>query len=130
MTVSSVCSWKHQFTSDKDDGQQRTNIWNLLSMWQRQPFGKVTALVLTADCMLFKMDKQDTKEGDCQTFTRQGGRILQNSWFTKCMSHILGLLAKDGCPNIREKPCLTAQTARCLCHFKFQIQNHCCPSAF
>ena len=45
--------------------------------------GKDTALAATADSVLSKLDKQGTKESDCQTLPRQGRIVLQNSCFTK-----------------------------------------------
>ncbi|KAL6041570.1 hypothetical protein STEG23_030245 [Scotinomys teguina] len=38
--------------------------------------GKETPLALTADSMLSKLNKQDTKEGNCQTVPRQGRLFL------------------------------------------------------
>ena len=44
--------------------------------------GQETALSLTADTMLSKLDKQDTKESNCWTLPRQGMIILQKFCFT------------------------------------------------
>ena len=39
--------------------------------------GQETALVSAAESMLCKLDKEDTKEGNCQTLPRQGRTVLQ-----------------------------------------------------
>lgn len=41
--------------------------------------GQETAVASAADNMLSKLDMQDTKESGCQTLSRQGEQVLQNS---------------------------------------------------
>ena len=48
-----------------------------LSTW------KETVPASTADSMLSKLDKQDTKESNCQTLKKQGCIVLQNFCFTE-----------------------------------------------
>ena len=79
--------------------------------------GQELALASAADSMLSKLDKQATKEGDCQTFPRQSRPVLQNSSFTESLTDILGLQAKDRCPNAAEESWVTVQAANCLYNF-------------
>lgn len=42
-----------------------------------------TAIALTVDSKLYKLDIQDTNEGDYQTLPIQGMRVFQNACFTE-----------------------------------------------
>lgn len=67
----------------EDDRHWRTSIWRLLSFVVKLATGQETTLVSTADNMLSKLDRQDTKEDNCQTLPRQGRTVLQNSCSTE-----------------------------------------------
>ena len=85
-------------------------------MWQELASGQETVLVLTVDSMLSELDKQDMKESNCQTFARQGETVLQKSYFTCSLSHILSRQVEGGCPNAAEELSVTVQAVRCPCH--------------
>ena len=64
--------------------------------------------------MLSKLDKQDTKEGNCWILPRQ---VLQTSWSQSSLSNTLVPQAEERCPSVREEPGVTVRTGRCLCYF-------------
>lgn len=49
--------------------------------------------------LINRLDNQDAKERDCQTFPRQSSIVL----LRKNLSDTLGPMAKDRCPNIIEE---------------------------
>ena len=65
MTMRHICSWKHQFTSEKimSIGETPYEICfhcDKISHWAKKLF-----LPLTTDNVLCRLDMQDTQEKDC-----------------------------------------------------------------
>ena len=110
MTLRYICSWQHQQTSRKDDGHQRTSIWSLLSILANLAIWARNYPCLFADSMLSKLDKRNTKEGDCQSLPRQGMTILQTSCFTKKSVRYSRSEGKRWMPQ-------HYKGAKCLCRF-------------
>ena len=53
--------------------------------------GKKIIFASMADGILYKMDKHDKKEKECQILWRQGETLLKNSYFIKSLPDILAL---------------------------------------
>ena len=70
--------------------------------------------MLTADSILSKLDKQDTKENDCWILPGQDNH-LEYPASKKELSDILGLQAKDEYTNVTEEPGMTVQVASSFC---------------
>ncbi|KAL6038387.1 hypothetical protein STEG23_021950, partial [Scotinomys teguina] len=98
--VRHVCSWQHQSISEKMKDILRTS-YVVFFHCGKLVTGQESVLTLTADSMLSKMDKQNTKERiakPCQDKTRAYQWILQNiiifSWEIAGSASIRDVIAK------------------------------------
>ena len=97
MTVRHMCSWKYEFTLKRDEEHGRNYIWSLSFILTRYPLCK-KAIVSFADSMLSTLDKQDTKEGNCQNLPIQDGWSYKLPVSQKSLSDILNLPSEDDAP--------------------------------
>ena len=66
MTVRHICSWQYQFTLKKR-GWALKNLHSVFTfIVAKLSTGQETALTLSADSMLSKLDNQDKREDDFQ----------------------------------------------------------------
>ena len=89
MTVRHICSWQHYLLHRRQWALRKLRKFLfcvcvcLCVCAAKLATGQETALASTADSMLTKLDRQDTKEDDFWTLPRQGMTVLQNSCSTE-----------------------------------------------
>ena len=130
MTMRHVCSWQHQSTS--------RGRWALKRLLMELVSHLGKKLLLPG--LLYKLDTENPQREDCWTCLKVRWSFgVPDSWkslrdilqdtadsdwtafeiscFMEMSLDIMGLKAKDGCPNDTEELWVTVQAARCLCHF-------------
>ena len=92
MTVRHICSWQHYLLHRKQWKLRKLRKFVCVCVCvceAKLATGQETAIDSTADSMLTKLDKQDTKN-ECQTLPRQDRKSLKIPAPQKSLSDMLG----------------------------------------